>query len=36
MVLGCSKLKTPEYAQNKIPRKFYDNQEYYSKEKDRV
>jgi len=36
MVLGCSKLKTPEYAQNKIPLKFYDNQEYYSKEKDRV
>jgi len=36
MILGCSKLKTPEYAQNKIPRKFYDNQEYYSKEKDRV
>jgi len=36
MILGCSKLKTPEYAQNKIPRTFYDNQEYYSKEKDRV
>ncbi|MEA1949405.1 MAG: hypothetical protein U9N83_19160 [Thermodesulfobacteriota bacterium] len=36
MLLGCSKLKTPEYAKNKIPRKFYDNQEYYSKEKDRV
>ena len=36
MILGCSKLKTPEYSQNKIPRKFYDNQEYYSKEKDRV
>jgi len=36
MILGCSKLKTSEYAQNKIPRKFYDNQEYYSKEKDRV
>ena len=36
MVLGCSKLKTPEYGQHKIPRKFYDNQEYYSKEKDRV
>jgi hypothetical protein len=36
MILGCSKLKTPEYAQNEIPRKFYDNQEYYSKEKDRV
>jgi hypothetical protein len=36
MILGCSKLKTPEYSQNKIPRSFYDNQEYYSKEKDRV
>jgi hypothetical protein len=36
MLLGCSKLKTPEYSQNKIPRTFYDNQEYYSKEKDRV
>jgi len=36
MILECSKLKTPEYSQNKIPRKFYDNQEYYSKEKDRV
>jgi hypothetical protein len=36
MLLGCSKLKTPEYSQNKIPRSFYDNQEYYSKEKDRV
>ena len=36
MVLGCSKLKTPEYSQNKIPKKFYDNQEFYSKEKDRV
>jgi hypothetical protein len=36
MILDCSKLKTPEYSQNKIPRTFYDNQEYYSKEKDRV
>ncbi len=36
MLLGCSKLKTPEYSQNKIPKTFYDNQEYYSKEKDRV
>jgi hypothetical protein len=36
MILGCSKLKTTEYSQNKIPRSFYDNQEYYSKEKDRV
>ena len=36
MILGCSKLKTPEYSQNKIPKTFYDNQEYYSKEKDRV
>ena len=36
MVLGCSKHKTPEYAQNKIPKKFYDNQEFYSKENDRA
>jgi hypothetical protein len=36
MILGCSKLKTPEYSQNKIPRTFYDNQEYYSKETDTV
>ena len=36
MVLGCSKLKTPEYTENRIPRKFYDNQEFYSKEKNRV
>jgi len=36
MLLGCSKLKTPEYSQNKIPKTFYDNQEYYSKEKDRI
>jgi hypothetical protein len=36
MILECSKLKTPEYGQNKIPRTFYDNKEYYSKEKDRV
>lgn len=31
MLLGCSKLKTPEYNQNRIPRTFYDNQDYYSK-----
>jgi hypothetical protein len=36
MILGCSKLKTPEYSQNKIPRKFYDNQKFYSKEKDMI
>jgi hypothetical protein len=36
MVLGCSKLKPPEYSQHKIPKKFYDNQEFYSKEKDSV
>ena len=36
MVLGCSKLKTPEYSQNRIPKKFYDNQEFYSKEKDNL
>jgi hypothetical protein len=36
MILGCSGLKTPEYAQNRIPRKFYENQEFYSKENDKV
>jgi len=36
MVLGCSKLKVPEYAKNKIPWKFYFNQEFYSKDKDRI
>ena len=36
MVLGCSKLKTPEYSHNKIPKKFYDNQKFYSKEKGRT
>jgi hypothetical protein len=36
MVIGCSKLKTPDYSQNRIPKKFYDNQEFYSKEKDRI
>ncbi len=35
MVLECSKLKTPEYAANKLPRKFYDNQEFYSENNDR-
>lgn len=32
MILECSKLKAPEYSQNRIPRTFYDNQDYYSKE----
>jgi hypothetical protein len=36
MVIGCSNLKIPGYSQNRIPKKFYDNQEYYSKEKDRI
>ena len=36
MVVGCSQLKTPEYNQNRIPREFYDNQEFYSKEKDPI
>jgi len=36
MVLGCSKLKTPEYAQNRIPQEFYDNQDYYSKESEMI
>lgn len=31
MLLEYSKLKTPEYSQNRIPRTFYDNQDYYSK-----
>ncbi len=30
MILGCSRLKTTEYAKNKIPKNFYDNQEFYS------
>lgn len=34
MTLGCSKLKIPEYAINRTPQEFYDNQEFYSKEKD--
>jgi len=34
MILGCSKLKAPEYAISRTPREFYDNQEFYSKEKD--
>ena len=36
MVVGCSKLKISEYAVNRIPREFYDNQEFYSKEKDPI
>ncbi|NQT69435.1 MAG: hypothetical protein HQ552_07615 [Desulfobacteraceae bacterium] len=36
MIMGCSKLKTPEYAITRTPREFYDNQEFYSKEKDRI
>ena len=36
MILGCSKLKTPEYGQHRIPPKFYNNQEFYSKEKDPI
>lgn len=36
MILGCSKLKTPEHAESKIPREFYDNQEFYLKEKDMI
>jgi hypothetical protein len=31
MIVGCSKLKVPDYASNRIPKKFYDNQEFYSK-----
>ena len=36
MIVGCSKLKTPEYGKNRIPREFYDNQELYSKAKDPI
>lgn len=36
MVVGCSQLKTPQYNKNRIPREFYDNQDYYSKEKDPI
>ena len=36
MIVGCSKLKTPEYSKNRIPREFYDKQELYSKEKDPI
>jgi len=36
MILGCSKLKTSEYSQNRVPRIFYDNQEFYSKDKDMI
>ncbi|MFC1488820.1 hypothetical protein ACFL6B_03130 [Thermodesulfobacteriota bacterium] len=36
MILGCSKLKTPEYSQNRVPRIFYDNEEFYSKDKDMI
>jgi uncharacterized membrane protein len=34
MILGCSGLKTAEYAKNKIPKKFYDNQKFYSSDND--
>lgn len=30
MILGCSKLKTAEYGQQRIPKNFYDNQKLYS------
>jgi len=36
MIVGCSDLKTPEYSKNRVPREFYDNQEFYSKEKDPI
>lgn len=36
MIVGCSKLKTPEYSKNRIPREFYDKQKFYSKEKDPI
>lgn len=32
MILGCSKLKKPEYAKQRIPRNFYDNQDQFSNE----
>ncbi|MBU0943196.1 MAG: hypothetical protein KJ804_20870 [Proteobacteria bacterium] len=34
MILGCSGLKTGEYSEKRIPRIFYDNQEFYSREDD--
>lgn len=34
MIMGCSGLKTEEYNKNRIPKKFYDNQDYYSKDVD--
>lgn len=33
MILGCSRLKSAEYGRKRIPRKFYENQEFYSKDK---
>jgi hypothetical protein len=30
MLVGCSKMKVPEYAKNRIPRHFYDNEDFYS------
>ena len=33
MLVGCSKLKAPEYAKNRIPRHFYDNEGFYSSDK---
>ncbi len=32
MVIGCSELKAPEYNQQRIPRHFYDNRDYYSED----
>ncbi len=32
MLLECSKAKEPEYNRHRIPKSFYDNQDFYSKE----
>ncbi len=35
MVLGCSRLKKPEYDRLRIPRLFYDHRDYYSDNKEK-
>ncbi len=32
MLLECSKIKDPEYNRHRIPKSFYDNQDFYSEE----
>ena len=36
MVLGCSCLKSEAYAKNRLPKKFYENQDLYSEDEDRL